>query len=205
MSITGKSCPYCQYPIKPGADAVYCSKCGIPHHSQCWGQNGRCTTFGCDGVPQATSAQSNGRSSNGRVDLTISGVNCPRCGIDNPVASVFCHRCGASITGSSQNATPSYPLQQGVPFAAAPPVNGIGNNGYPPPNIDNHMSFAIFSTLCCCIPAGIYAIVLAGKVNPLLAVGDYIGAIKAAEKAKEWCWISLGLGLVGGIIMAMSR
>ena len=206
MSVAGKTCPYCQFPIKPGVEAVSCSKCGIPHHKQCWAQNNRCTTFGCDGVPQASSDSAVGKVSNGRLDLTISGVECPRCGVENPVASDFCHRCGTSINGSQQNAPPAYPVQQqGIPYAANPPPGGPVYYGNFPPNIDNHMAFAIFSTLCCCIPGGIYAIVLAGKVKPLASVGDYNGALKAAENAKEWCWISVGLGIVVAILMAISK
>jgi len=58
-TVVGKTCPYCQAPIKPGAPAVVCSACAMPHHADCWQENGRCTTFGCDGtsagVPQGQS------------------------------------------------------------------------------------------------------------------------------------------------------
>ena len=205
MSVAGKTCPYCQFPIKPGVETVACSKCGIPHHKQCWSQNGRCTTFGCDGVPQAASDYTTGKASNGRLDLTISGLECPRCGVENSVASDFCHRCGAPINGSSQNTAAPYLSQQVNQFPVNPPLGAPGNYGNFPPNVDNHMAFAIFSTICCCIPAGIYSIVLASKVKPLVTMGDYNGALKAAEQAKEWCWISVGLGLVAAIVMAMSK
>jgi len=45
----GKTCPYCQYPIKPAASVKVCPSCGIAHHNECWQQNGGCTTFGCTG------------------------------------------------------------------------------------------------------------------------------------------------------------
>lgn len=48
-SAIGKTCPFCQSPIKPGADHVSCPECGIPHHSECWNSNDGCTTFGCSG------------------------------------------------------------------------------------------------------------------------------------------------------------
>ena len=47
----GKTCPYCQAPLKPGVEIVTCSACGMPHHAECWRENGRCTTYGCDGEP----------------------------------------------------------------------------------------------------------------------------------------------------------
>lgn len=45
----GKTCPFCQTPMKPGVDLVTCSECGMPHHAECWEANGGCTTFGCSG------------------------------------------------------------------------------------------------------------------------------------------------------------
>jgi len=54
-SVVGKTCPYCQTPIKPNVDVVVCNTCGMPHHQECWMENGRCTTFGCNGTPQQVS------------------------------------------------------------------------------------------------------------------------------------------------------
>lgn len=68
--VIGKTCPYCQYPIKPGAPVTTCSHCSIPHHEECWDYNGGCTTYGCSGthsVPAASAARTSGL---GVVDLT---------------------------------------------------------------------------------------------------------------------------------------
>ena len=46
---TGKTCPFCQFPIKSESNVAVCSECGIPHHPECWQENGRCTSFGCRG------------------------------------------------------------------------------------------------------------------------------------------------------------
>ncbi|MHB0939627.1 MAG: RING finger protein [Armatimonadota bacterium] len=54
-SVVGKTCPYCQTPLKPDANVVLCSSCGMPHHQECWMENGRCTTYGCSGTPQLVS------------------------------------------------------------------------------------------------------------------------------------------------------
>ena len=53
-AVVGKTCPFCQTPIKPGAPVVICSACAMPHHQECWQENGRCTTFGCHGIDPAT-------------------------------------------------------------------------------------------------------------------------------------------------------
>ncbi|NLN75491.1 MAG: hypothetical protein GX139_04215 [Armatimonadetes bacterium] len=49
-SSVGKTCPYCQYPIKPDEPVIECSHCGMPHHRACWEYNRGCTTYGCSGV-----------------------------------------------------------------------------------------------------------------------------------------------------------
>ena len=56
----GKTCPFCQYPIKPGEMVTVCPACGVPHHAACWIENGNsCTTFGCTGQKQESSVQQN--------------------------------------------------------------------------------------------------------------------------------------------------
>ncbi len=52
----GKICPYCRTTIEPGLAVVICPQCGLPHHADCWEENGRCTTFGCQGGAPATAA-----------------------------------------------------------------------------------------------------------------------------------------------------
>ncbi|MCI5981812.1 MAG: CD225/dispanin family protein [Bacteroidales bacterium] len=63
----------------------------------------------------------------------------------------------------------------------------------------NHLVWAILSTLFCCLPLGIVAIVYASKVDSLYERGDYSGAQDAADKAKNFvtwsailaaiCWV----------------
>jgi hypothetical protein len=51
---------------------------------------------------------------------------------------------------------------------------------------DNNLVWAILSTLFCCLPLGIVAIVYAAKVDGLYREGDYDGACEAAYKAKKF-------------------
>jgi hypothetical protein len=60
---------------------------------------------------------------------------------------------------------------------------------------------AIFSTLCCCLPLGIVAIIQATKVNPLYDGGNVQAAIEASGKAKMWTLMAVGIGFVLSIIM----
>ncbi len=72
------------------------------------------------------------------------------------------------------------------------------NQFYPKP--DNNMVLAIFTTLCCCIPIGIYAIIKANDVNKFYMMQQYEMAVNAASEAKKWCFIGIGVGLAFQII-----
>jgi Interferon-induced transmembrane protein len=61
--------------------------------------------------------------------------------------------------------------------------------------VPNYLPQAILSTIFCCQPIGIVAIVYAAQVNGKQEAGDYEGAIKASDNAKKWCWISFAVGI----------
>lgn len=44
---TGRSCPYCRFPLKEGGAAERCDACGALHHEDCWADNGGCAVLGC--------------------------------------------------------------------------------------------------------------------------------------------------------------
>ena len=44
-------CPYCQTGVKE-SEAKLCPVCGMPHHAECWQENGGCTVYGCTGRAQ---------------------------------------------------------------------------------------------------------------------------------------------------------
>lgn len=50
---TGKSCPYCRFPLKERADVVECGSCGAVHHADCWIDNGGCAVMGCAEAPSS--------------------------------------------------------------------------------------------------------------------------------------------------------
>ena len=51
---------------------------------------------------------------------------------------------------------------------------------------NNNMALAIFTTICCCLPLGIVAIVKANSVETLYLAKQYNAAIMAANEAKKW-------------------
>ena len=121
-SFIGKTCPYCQMAIKPGAELTICPACQIPHHSECWACNGyKCTTFGCTGVTGVSSF--GGQVSGPRPPDSIT-VNCGTCGTQNvldpsrPLYTASCGRCGAVLnpmqtTIMSENICNTKPLYAG--------------------------------------------------------------------------------------------
>ena len=65
---------------------------------------------------------------------------------------------------------------------------------YPKPN--NNLALAIFCTACCCLPAGVYAIIKANDVNNYYNMGQYELAEDAAAQAKKWSLIGIGASAV---------
>lgn len=46
------TCPYCRTSFEqPELVKIYCPGCGMPHHEDCFEENGGCTVFGCSKAP----------------------------------------------------------------------------------------------------------------------------------------------------------
>jgi RNA polymerase subunit RPABC4/transcription elongation factor Spt4 len=96
---TGKICPYCMTKIKEEDDLVVCSICEMPHHRECWIENGGCTTFGCMGVeavhrtvsvPTSVIISSCDHKQEKNSDNSI----CQKCGFLLGTEHNFCPNCG---------------------------------------------------------------------------------------------------------------
>jgi hypothetical protein len=92
-----------------------------------------------------------------------------------------------------------YPPQGG----GYPPQGG----GYPPPGQfggqgaapDNNLVWAILSTVLCCLPLGVVAIVKSTQVSGLWTQGRFAEAQKAADDAKKFAmW-----GAIAGVVVAV--
>jgi hypothetical protein len=96
------------------------------------------------------------------------------------------------------NTQPPMPPSGGSGNFGGPPQGGPGGFGYgqaPMGPVNNNMVMAILTTIFCCLPFGIVAIINASQVNNKLAMGDYHGAVQSAKQAKTWSMVSLGIGL----------
>ena len=99
---------------------------------------------------------------------------CTRCGTSRPDGMNVCPNCGTAAQVFAE-----------------------------PPKIQNYLVPSILITLCCCVPAGIVAIIYAAQVNSKLAAGDIAGAQNSARLAKIWTWVGFGCGIVLGILYAI--
>lgn len=94
-------------------------------------------------------------------------------------------------------------------FCVAPPPFHIEQQYTPPIKQkdakcpENHLVWAILSTVLCCWPLGIPAIIYASKVDILWNLGDEEGARKKAEQAETWSLIATVGGVFAGIIVFM--
>ncbi|MGB9690508.1 CD225/dispanin family protein [Thermogutta sp.] len=111
---------------------------------------------------------------------------CPKCGALNADHAVLCGQCGQALQNyAARQQVPPYP----------PPYGQV----YQPsmyPKVPNYLPWAIVVTLFCCLPFGIVAIVYSVQANSLAKSGNYTEALKNAEKASFWMWLSFAIGLV---------
>lgn len=87
------------------------------------------------------------------------------------------------------------------PPGAYPPPPPPQGGGFPPPGgqpaqPSNYLAWSILSTLFCCLPLGVVAIVKSSQVNGLWAQGRYAEAQQSSDAAKKWALWSTIIGLV---------
>ncbi|MDF1659350.1 MAG: CD225/dispanin family protein [Verrucomicrobiales bacterium] len=93
---------------------------------------------------------------------------------------------------------PSMPQEPAVltPATGGPAIAGAAGTE----KVPTYLWQSIVCLVLCCLPAAIPALVFATKVEPALKSGDVAAAKEASSKAKMWCWIAFGVGIVVNII-----
>ena len=186
-TVVGNTCPYCQSPVQPDEKLVLCSRCGLVHHAQCWAENGRCTTFGCGGVPVEQAAIPASEGQDQTVDLTLDSVSCQNCGTANPLNAIYCRRCGVKLAQMVKDKSPQ-PIQQP---AVSRPVTPAARQ-----DISTNMVTSVICTLFCCLPVGLVAIFYSTRAQRRLEEGDYEAAKAAAETASNWNKAAFAAGII---------
>ncbi len=131
---------------------------------------------------------------------------CSNCGNQVNDGIKFCPKCGQAVGGSPQQQVYQQPnaQQQVYQQPNAQQQYQQANVQQQPVKPDSNMILAILSTIFCCLPTGIYAIILANKVDKLYYSGEYDEAEEASNGAKKWSIIGLVLAVVIYIIYAIT-
>src|SRR5262245_8287875 len=129
-------CPYCRMPFDEDAPPrIFCTACGMPHHEDCYQENGGCTVFGCPHAP----------ADDPKLQVSYSDLNA--IAMPSPVmpaGSAIAAQPAAPVSqfpspyggplGLSQPA--AAPAQVPTPAGPAPPPPqsaGLGSQSSPPP------------------------------------------------------------------------
>ena len=101
---------------------------------------------------------------------------------------MFCRNCGNQIPDGT---------------AACPNCGQAVTEPVAPQTVESHLVFAILTTIFCCLPFGVVAIVYAAQVSSLVSCGNIAAAQQASEKANKWAMASLICGLAGVLIYVL--
>jgi TM2 domain-containing membrane protein YozV len=73
-------CPYCRMPFdtEEAPAKIFCTACGVPHHEDCYQENGGCTVFGCPCAP----------ADDPKLQVSYSDLNAAAAAAAQPVAAV---------------------------------------------------------------------------------------------------------------------
>ena len=100
--------------------------------------------------------------------------------------------------------------QQQQNYNVQQPQQGYAQQGYAQqpqetymPQPSSFLGLAIFTTLCCCLPFGIVAIIKGNSVSSLYASKQYNAALAASNEAKNWCIYGIVAYFVIGAILSL--
>ncbi|MGN0877939.1 MAG: CD225/dispanin family protein [Oligosphaeraceae bacterium] len=144
---------------------------------------------------------------------------CPHCGqgIQGEDAWIgqkaACPGCYREVVIQRPEASAPRVLQPAAPAPEAEYVRPAelreaGTDGAPQPQpapFNSHMTLAVVSTVCCCVPLGIVAIIQASQANSFYHAGNLEAATACAEKARSWAIWSMVLGLVIGLLSGVAQ
>ena len=158
------------------------------------------------------------RCSNCYREIPDDALCCPYCGEENLAAGIRTRSEVSQETPAGQGSQIGQDTQEnqqearevhGVPYTYG--NRGTGSEGdyeqnaYQVPektvNWVPYLVHSIISTICCCPPFGIVAIVYAVKINSEVSAGDAQKAADSARKAKIWIIVAVASGIVWDLLM----
>lgn len=105
---------------------------------------------------------------------------CTRCGNQVEGKPYRCPRCGGVLPRSPEQDSQSQTQTVMVVQGSAP----------------THLCAAILTTIFCCLPFGIVAIIYSIITDGHNAAGDIAAAKRSSAIAKAWCTVALVVGLI---------
>ena len=146
--------------------------------------------------------------------------NCINCYREIPDDSIFCPYCGVRQYAEQNQSTGQEEAQESAQQTAgqASGESGPQNCGQytyqascpgdssgPPVNWVPYLVLAIISTVCCCPPFGIVAIVYAARINNAIIANDSAEAQRAAGNARIWLIVAYAVGILMWIFYLISQ
>lgn len=135
-------------------------------------------------------------------------MRCSNCYREIPEDALYCPYCGEAHPGAGMKPHPEVPPE--------PQMDEPEKQGHEPGTEQDsyHVSektinwvpylvLAIISTICCCPPFGIVAIVYAVKISSEISGGYSAKAADSARKAKIWIIVAVAVGVVWDLIMLL--
>ena len=86
--------------------------------------------------------------------------------------------------------------------SAPPPMGQAYHRQGAPAAVPNNLAKAIISSLCCCLPLGVVAIVYAAQVDGLARSGQTEAAWDSSRRADTWANVAIALGLLSACAYA---
>ena len=121
-------------------------------------------------------------------------MKCKKCFTEIPEGATICPNCKAEQTATTYNEVENNYNQTSNPYQ---PMQSKPVSKTP------YLIAAIISTICCCLPFSIVAIVYALKIDTAVAVGNMADAQRFAKISRNWIIASVAIGVIvlGGYIM----
>jgi TM2 domain-containing membrane protein YozV len=130
-------CPYCRMPFdEKSPPKIFCTACGMPHHEDCYMENGGCTVFGCARAPAEEPKLQVSYSDLNAAPATpqpVTPVVRQTVASSTPLATRYGGPLGLSQPAAAQQENASGPQLPAQPAGAAPQAAALPGYAYAQP------------------------------------------------------------------------